>query len=433
MKAIIAGFAACAIVASSAHAQQQGTTSKFDVAGIPVVFKPVTANDVVAVRLYIRGGSANQTAANAGIEAFMLEAATHGASKYSKDAFNERLVETGTSVTSDAGYDFSTLALQGVRQHWNEAWDLFSEAALHPTFPAAEVELVRGQLVDELRRIPDDPDTYLSYLADSSLYAGHAYAVRPGGTPASIARITRDALASWQRQRLTKENLLLVVVGNVSRADLTRKIAESFGHLPATGGQAVRAASLTPVSSDVLVVTRALPTNYITGYFAAPAPSSRDYAALRVATDVLSDRLFEEVRTKRNLTYAVGAGLSSRAVNRGSLYVTAVDPDTTLKVIFSEVRRLQREPLPATTLAENVNTFLTEFWLNQQSNMGQAAQLGLFELSGGGWQNLGRFVEAVKQVTPSDVKRVASQYMQHARFAVIGDSTKINRTLFTSF
>lgn len=433
MKALIAGLAACAIVAPVGSAQQQNTTTKFDVAGIPVIFKPVTANDVVAVRLYIRGGSANQSAANAGIESFMLEAATHGTSKYSKDAFNERLVETGTSITSDAGYDFSTLALQGVRQHWDEAWDLFSQAALHPTFPAAEVELVRGQLVDDLKRIPDDPDTYLSYLADSSLYAGHAYAIRPGGTPASIGSITRDALAAWQRQRFTKENLLLVVVGNVNRADLTRKIAESFGQLPATGGSAVHATALSPVSPDVLVVSRELPTNYITGYFAAPPPSSRDYAALRVATDVLSDRLFEEVRTKRNLTYAVGAGLSSRAVNRGSLYVTAVDPDTTLKVIFSEVRRLQREPLPATTLAENVNTFLTEFWLNQQSNMGQAAQLGLFELSGGGWQNLGRFVDAVKQVTPGDVQRVASQYMQHARFAVIGDSKKINRTLFTSF
>ncbi|HEY0527731.1 MAG TPA: pitrilysin family protein [Gemmatimonadaceae bacterium] len=433
MKALFTGFAACAMAVSVCGAQQQATTTKFDVAGIPVIFKPITANDVVAIRLYIRGGSANQSATNAGVESFMLEAATHGTAKYSKDAFNERLVETGTSITSDAGYDYSTLAMQGVRQHWNEAWDLFSQAALHPTFPAAEVELIRGQLVDDLKRIPDDPDTYLTYLADSSLYAGHQYAVRPGGTPTSITGITRAALMSWHRQRLTKENLLLVVVGNVSRADLTKKVAEAFGQLPATGGSAVRSSSLNPITPDVVVVSRQLPTNYITGYFAAPSPSSRDYAAMRVATDVLSDRLFEEVRTKRNLTYAVGAGLSTRAANRGSLYVTAVDPDTTLRVIFGEVRRLQREPLPATTLAENVNTFLTEFWLNQQSNMGQATQLGLFELAGGGWQNLGHFVDAVKQVTPGDVQRVASQYMQHARFAVIGDSAKVNRALITSF
>jgi zinc protease len=429
---LIVAAVAVSSVATVAPAQRVAA-SKFEVSGIPVILKPVTANDVVAVRLYIRGGSSNLTPANAGIESLMLEAATHGTAKYTKDAFNEKLTETGTSISSDATFDYSLMALQAVRQHWNEAWDLFTEAALKPAFPANEVELVRSQLVDNLKRIPDDPDTYLSYLADSSLYAGHTYAVLPGGTPASIAAISRDALASWHKQRLTKENLLLVVVGNVSRADLTRKIESTFGKLPATGGSALHASRLAAVTPDVMVVKRELPTNYITGYFAAPPPSDPDYAALRVATDILSERLFEEVRTKRNLTYSVGAGLSNRAANRGSLYVTAVEPDTTLKVIFTEVRRLQREPLPQSTLSENVNTFLTEFWMDQQSNMGQARQLGFFELLGGGYQNLDRFVDAVRRVTPADVERVSTRYMQHARFAVIGDPAKIDRKLFTSF
>jgi zinc protease len=429
--AIAAAILPC--VAGVSAAQQAVTPTKFYASGIPVILKPVNANDVVAVRLYIRGGSGNLNASNAGIESLMLEAATHGTTKYDKDTFNERLTETGTTITSDAGFDYSVLALQGVRQHWDEAWDLFTEAALKPTFPATEVELVRAQLVDELKRIPDDPDTYLSYLADSSLYLGHPYAVRPKGTPASVATITRDALANWHRQRFTKENLLVVVVGNVSRADLTRKIESTLGKLPASGGAAIPARRLAGITPDVLVVKRELPTNYITGFFAAPPPSDPDYAALRVATDVLSDRLFEEVRTKRNLTYAVSAGLSSRAANRGSLYVTATEPDTTIKVIFSEVRRLQREPLPASTLAENVNTFITEFWISQQSNMGQAQQLGFFELLGGGWENLSRFVNAVRQVRPADVQRVATRYMQHARFAVIGDPGKIDRALLISF
>ena len=429
---VVVAVAGLSIVAPESSAQRVAA-SKFQVSGIPVILKPVTANDVIAVRLYIRGGSSNLTPANAGIESFMLEAATHGTAKYTKDAFNERLTETGTSISSDAGFDYSLMALQAVRQHWNDAWDLFTEAALKPAFPANEVELVRAQLVDNLKRIPDDPDTYLSYLADSSLYAGHTYAVLPGGTPASITALSRDALASWHKLRLTRENLLLVVVGNVSRADLTRKIESTFGKLPATGGSALHPSRLAAVTPDVMVVKRELPTNYITGYFAAPPPSDPDYAALRVATDILSERLFEEVRTKRNLTYSVGAGLSNRAANRGSLYVTAVEPDTTLKVIFSEVRRLQREPLPLSTLSENVNTFLTEFWMDQQTNMGQARQLGFFELLGGGYQNLDRFVDAVRRVTPSDVERVATRYMQHARFAVIGDPAKIDRQLFTSF
>ncbi|HJQ09600.1 MAG TPA: pitrilysin family protein [Gemmatimonadaceae bacterium] len=421
-----------ALLTAPALGAQTPTVSKFDVAGIPVVFKPVRANDVVAVRLYLRGGSANLTAANAGIEDLMLQAATHGTAKYDKDAFNAKLTETGTSINSSADYDFSVLALQAVRQHWNEAWDLFAEAALHPTFPAAEVELVRSQLVEAAKRIPDDPDSYVTYLADSALYAGHPYAARPTGTPTSLAAISRQALVDWHRQQFTKANLLFVVVGNVDREDLARKITASFGSLPAgRAGTTVR--PLAAVTPDVVVVTRELPTNYILGQFAAPSPSSSDYAAMRVATDILSNRLFEEVRTKRNLTYAVYAGLDNRAINSGSLYVTAIDPDTTMKVMFSEVRRLQHEPLSQSDLAEEVNTFLTQFWMGQQSNMGQARSLAMFELLGGGYQNLARFADAVRHVTPADVQRVATQYMQHARFAVIGDEKKIGRPLFTSF
>ena len=65
--------------------------------------------------------------------------------------------------------------------------------------------------------------------------------------------------------------------------------------------------------------------------------------------------------------------------------------------------------------------------------MGQARTLGLFELLGGGYQNLDRFVDAVRRVTPADVERVSTRYMRHARFAVIGDPAKIDRQLFTSF
>jgi hypothetical protein len=55
----------------------------------------------------------------------------------------------------------------------------------------------------------------------------------------------------------------------------------------------------------------------------------------------------------------VSTGVSNRRANQGNLYVTAVQPDTTLKVMLAEVRRLQREPLASKRLGETVNEFLT--------------------------------------------------------------------------
>ena len=64
--------------------------------------------------------------------------------------------------------------------------------------------------------------------------------------------------------------------------------------------------------------------------------------------------------------------------------------------------------------------------------MGQAAQLGHWELTGGGWRNSLTYVSRMKAVTPADIQRVANRYMKNARFVVIGDPKKIDRALFTS-
>jgi zinc protease len=421
------------IALSASGGAQTANVTKFDVAGIPVIHKPVTANEVVAVRVYLKGGAASLTPANAGIEAMMLDASTHGTQKYSKDAFAALSTETGTNIGFETTMDFSVLTMQAVRQNWNQAWDLFAEAAIRPTFPAAEVELVRGQMVDAARRRSDDPDTYLGYLADSLFYMGHAYSAIPRGTVASLTAIQRDALIAWHKNRLTKENLLIVVVGNVARADLTQKIQAAFGGLPATGGRATPVKAITNVTPEVVLVERKLPTNYITGFFAAPSLADPDYPAFRAAIDMLGDRLFEEVRTKRNMTYAVAAGLETRAANRGRLYVTATQPDTTVKVIFSTVKQLQQGPIPPADVAENLNASLTAYLMGQETNMGQAAALGLWEISGGGWENYARFIASYRRVTAADIQRVATKYLQHARFVVIGDPNKVTRTLLTSF
>ena len=320
-----------------------------------------------------------------------------------------------------------------MRQNWDKAWDLFTQAALEPTFPAAEVELVRGQMVDAVQRRSDDPDTYLTYLADSVFYSGHPYAALPSGTQTSLKAITRDALAAWHKQRMTKENLLIVVVGNVDRADLTRRIQQAFGNLPATGGRAPAVRAVASVTPDLFTVQRNLPTNYITGYFVAPSLSDPDYVAFRAATDMLGDRLFEEVRTKRNMTYAVAAGLETRAANRGRVYVTAVAPDTTMKVIFSTIRELQNGKLDPALVAENANSSLTSYLMGQETNMGQASALGLWELVGGGWQNYNRFIESYRRVTAADIQRVAKKYMRQGRFVVIGDPSKITRSVVLAF
>ncbi|HVZ47765.1 MAG TPA: pitrilysin family protein [Gemmatimonadaceae bacterium] len=394
--------------------------TKTTIAGIPVILKRVTANDVVAVQLYLDGGSAALTPDKAGIENLIGSAMTNGTEKYGKDRFAALATSTGTTIGATAGYDFTTFTAQGVRQNWNDTWDLFTQAVLHPTFPADEVAQVKEQLINGLRQRADDPDTYLEMLADSAVYAGRPYAIDPEGTAASVAKLTRDDLVAWHARRFTKGNLLLVVVGNVSPADLRAKVTAAFGALPATGGGATPAAALTSAAGPPVTAKRDLPTSYVEGVFAAPSLAGSDFPALRVAILVLTDRLFEEVRTKRNLTYATFAQLFNRRANRGRIYVTAVDPDTTTAVMLGVVKGLRDTPVSAQLLHETVNVFATNYLMGQQTNMGQATALATWELTGGGYAGSIGYVNRLRTVTPAQLQAAARKYLGDFRWVRVG-------------
>jgi zinc protease len=142
--------------------------------------------------------------------------------------------------------------------------------------------------------------------------------------------------------------------------------------------------------------------------------------------------LFEEVRTKRNLSYAVFAGVQNARANFGSVYVTAVDPDVTLRVMLAEVRRVQDEPIDPERIGQSINTYLTQYFMGQESNMNQAARLGVYELTGGGWERSESFISRIRAVTPAEIQRVARRYFKNFTFVVVGDPAKIDRKLFTS-
>ena len=187
---------------------------------------------------------------------------------------------------------------------------------------------------------------------------------------------------------------------------------------------------LTFDKSTVEITPRALPTNYIQGFFAAPSLTSPDIYAMRVASSLLRDRVFEEVRVKRNLSYAPDAFLRNQAANVGGLYVTAVDANQSVKLMLTEISKLQQQPVRADEIQAVVAQYLTTYYMGQETNAAQAGELAQYELIGGGWRTSTDFLEKLTAVTPSDVQRVAQKYMRNIRFVVLGNPQSVDTGVF---
>ncbi|HEY0428070.1 MAG TPA: pitrilysin family protein [Pyrinomonadaceae bacterium] len=410
--------------------EQAALVTEFDVGGLKVLVKRRASAPTVAVGLFIRGGAQNITDKNAGIENLMLNAMTEGSKKFPRETIRRELSRTGSSIGSSTGTDYSVVSLAATRSNFDRTWEIFTDILLNPAFETPDVERVRAQILSGLRERETNPDNFLEVLQERVIYANHPYANDVGGTISTIGNFTPNDLRAYHQKMMQTSRLLLVLVGDLDPKEMQKRIAESFGKLPRGEYKETTLPALDFSKATLDVAQRTLPTNYIRGVFNAPALNSPDYYAMRVAINILGSRLFQEVRVKRQLSYAPDADLSSLSANTASIYVTAVDANKTVGVMLNEINNLKKGEIDETEISANAGQFLTTYYLGQETNAAQASELAKYELVGGGWRNAFEFLNHIREVTAKDVQTVSNKYMKNIRFVVVGNQAAVDKQIF---
>jgi len=408
-------------------------TSSFSVDGIPVILRRNTSSNVVVANVYLLGGVRQVTSANAGIEPFLLAVSEHGTKHYPKAVLRRKTSALGSDLVVAPTVDWTMFGARTITSVLDSAWAILADRLMYPSIQPAEVELVRSQLLSGEKQEQDDPDAYVSYLADSVAFAGHPYSVSPTGNATSLASITPASLREYERSQIVKSRMLVVVVGDVTRAHLETLLHSTLGRLPAGSYKWSLPGPVPLTASSAVLVQRDLPTNYMLGYVAGPLASSPDYTVLRVAATVLTGQMFAEIRGRENLTYDVHAPFLERAASASGLYVTTVSPDTTLKLMKYFITELQNETVTGEGLKRLELQFITQYFLDNETSASQADFLARGQLYQGDYRRAMSFVSDLKAVTPEAVQAAARKYMKKFHWAYLGDTTKVDRPLLENF
>src|SRR5665213_1021842 len=233
-------------------------TSSFTVDGIPVILRRNTSNNVVVANVYLLGGTRH----------------------YPKTVLRRRTSALGVDFVVEPSIDWTMFGAHTITSEVDSTWAIFADRLLYPAIQPAEVELVRSQFISGEKQERDDPDAYVSDLADSVAFAGHPYAVSPTGNATSLAQITPASLRDYQRTQIVKSRMLLVVVGDVTREHLEPLIHSTLAQLPAGSYKWTLPDPIPVRPASAVLVQRTLPTNYLLGYVAGPLASSPDYLSL---------------------------------------------------------------------------------------------------------------------------------------------------------
>lgn len=424
-------FAPTATEAPTLAATSDGALSLTDgieraqVGPIEVVIRRVTGNPVVYASISLDVGSdAFTSAVDASATSLALAAmADGGPASSTRDAFLGALDGWGASMGGGTNYDGSGFSLSVVGAAFDDLWPLAVDTFFDPALRDDEIERAREMLVAGLASRWDDPDDAVVELVRETFFAGHPYAIDPDGTEEAMTAVTAEQVRAAAQALRAPGRIRLYVVGNVD----TEAVLAPLRRWVADDAQAAPSVDVAPFARDSSAVATldrpGLPTNYVLGYFGAPSLSHADYPALEIALSILDDRLFEEVRTERNLSYAVSAGLATRRANSGVLYVTANDVPTTVNVMIDTLEELIATPVSQADLDAELAGYMTSYFMALESNGAQAGLLSLWDRQGGGIANANTHIARLREVTPDDVSRVLDTWVRNIQWGVVGDAS----------
>ncbi|AYJ86758.1 insulinase family protein [Sphingomonas paeninsulae] len=290
--------------------------------GISVYFARRPAVPVVRVSVSFDAGSSADPADTLGLQSLTMALLDEGTKTKTSVQLAEAQERLGATISSGGGIDRSNVGLYALTPNLGASLDLLADIVRNPAFDPKEVERLRGQQLAAISAQLSQPNGVASYVLPGKLY-GAAY---PYGRPfsglgdaASVAKISRDAIAGFHHDWLYAGNAAIFVVGDTDMATLKPLLESSFGNWPTDRMARPRKSFAAPIPANAatkiyLVDRPGSPQSVIAGGQVL-ANEGKDDAliVLRQANDVLGgsflSRLNTDLRETKGWSYGVSASI----------------------------------------------------------------------------------------------------------------------------
>src|SRR4051794_22552016 len=180
----------------------------------------------ITLRLLIKSGSV-EDGPKTGLASFTAALLPRGTTMRDAATFAQQTDFIGADLEASAGPDSLSVVITGLTKYTNELLDLFSEAVLHPAFPADQFARVQRQSLSGLAAEKQQPGALVNKLGGKVLYGEHPYGAYR--TPETVKAITRDDLVAWHKAHFFPNNATLAVVGDVKAAAIIPLLEKALG------------------------------------------------------------------------------------------------------------------------------------------------------------------------------------------------------------
>jgi zinc protease len=383
----------------------------------------------------IPGGSRDVPPAKAGLtDIYGLAWRTSGSVKMDGDAMDDLLEAKAAHIETAADEDSSALSWDSLKGDADQVYALAMDLLFHPSFKADKLTLAQQQAAAGIVRRNDDEGQIAERESAKLVYGANSpYTLQP--ELATIGAIKLDDLKAWH-DRTIGGKLIIGIEGDFDPAAMEAKLRATFEGLPSAKALPARHDVFPVPAHTVSFINKAdVNQSNIQIVGAGIDRHNPDVPAVAVMNEILgggfASRLFQEVRTRLGLAYAVGGGLEFDWDHPGEFRTEALTKSSSTvdatKAAIDVIDGLTKHPVTEEELARAKDNILNSFLFKYDTREKVLTASEELEFYGYPGDYLETYHKALEDVTLADVNRVAKKYIDPSKIGilVVGNESEI--------
>ena len=366
----------------------------------------------VSIGVWLARGSRHEPQDQSGIAHFVEHMLFKGTAQRSAEDIAQTIDSIGGQMDAFTAKEYASYYIKVLDEHLPLAIDVLADIVRRPAFSADDIDREKKVVLEEIKMVEDTPDDLVHELFTENFWHDHPLGRPILGTRETVEALTADKLRAYFSDAYTAENMILAAVGNIDHADVRDLVSRYFGDVPREG---------TPILDQpphvvprIIIRNKELEQSHVclgtTGYRQDHEDRYASYVLNTVLGGSMSSRLFQNVREKRGLAYAVFSGLSAYR-DAGSVTVYAGCANDAVgelvDVVVAELRRLKEEPPPEAELRRAKDHLKGSLMLNLESTSSRMSHLARQEIYFDRQFGLDETLQGVERVSQADLQRVA--------------------------
>ncbi len=377
--------------------------------------------------VFIPGGSRNEDPAKLGLVDLYGQAwRTSGTEKMSGDAMDDLLESRAAHIETSGDSDSTALSWDSLKGDADQVYTLAMDLLFHPKFDDSKLSLAKQQESTGIVRRNDDEGEIASREARKLVYGDASpYARQP--ELATVAAVTVNDLKAWH-DRTIGGKLIIAVSGDFDSAQMEAKLRGTFEGLPTAKPLPPRHDTFNGPKPGLYFINKQdVNQSNIQIAGLGTERNNPDVPALAVMNDILgggfSSRLFQTVRTKLGLAYAVGGGYGYSYDHPGTFRVVVMTKSISTvdatKAAEAEIAGLTTRPFTEEELKRSKDDLLNSFLFLYDTREKVLAERVRLEFYGYPADYLETYKTAIEKVTIPDLERVAKKYIHPDKLAIL--------------